>query len=443
MPTSLPDEQGLFVKTDEKWTRRLLDHTPDAFRGGENLQRFLQPLGEELARMERATVGLMRSRWYGLAQGWDDPGASSEEASATELGRLAALYGLRPGVGEATEHFRRHLHDFVAVHRAGLTTPSAILQLVALAFGAEGPPDLSWDGEVAVGYIQVRATDGKPRTLRVEVVDGPLSPAAATFEEVEPGQELVLSNAGLDPAFPEISLTATRDDVAIPVLTQVETGVRVLFVGYVPQASVLTLRHEQPPVLDGYLADRPAVVPDAYRFDSAEARFGPNEAARFTSQEVLPRLPPLPPNRDQPVFVLEGHRFDGQDFKAPYNRFYLPESPETSARFANFEPKRSLPPLPQGESRWTYDTLTRTELDTYLAYAAYQPSLRDWALPHRHAPPVKVEFRWQEATPATFEVRIPRDAVALAGLLEEALEYGRAAGIKARLRCYERVDSST
>ena len=69
--------------------------------------------------------------------------------------------------------------------------------------------------------------------------------------------------------------------------------------------------------------------------------------------------------------------------------------------------------------------------------------MQDWALPQRYAPPVRLDFRWQEATPATFEVRFPSDFLpsyasdfaALAAELEAVLEYGRAAGIKARLRC--------
>jgi hypothetical protein len=389
--------------TPEQRARRMVGYLPPVLQTGRQLNHFFETLGKELGQMELWLTRLMRSRWYTLARGFSPDDTLSVKAGS-ELGRLGALYGLVPRRGESDTYFRQRLATLVELHRTGLSTAPALLGLVSMVYLAHQPPDISWEGEAAIGTFQVPQADGSMRELRVVLADKPLTPASTRFVGIGAGQQLLTTNHGLEEAIPEISLKAAEADIAVPLLHHEESGLDVIFLGRVPKGQTLTLRDKYVPLLDG----RPA---------------------------------------REPVIVAHPTRFVGRDDQGPRARFDAPDS-----RFAVFKQDQELPRLVLGRNHWSYETLTRTKLASYLRGT---PGLDlDKALAQatedKNSPRADLQFSWLELAPATFTLSIPVDYVpphlqvpgedgtvpGLPGLVRElaaVLTYGRAAGVRWRI----------
>lgn len=388
--------------TPEQRARRMVGYLPPVLQSGARINLFFSTLAAELGRMETGLTRLMRSRWYTLARGFGDEEPLADRA-ASELGRLAALYGLQPHRGETDAYFREHLSVLVELHRTGLGSAPALLRLVSLVYLARQPPDISWEGSTAVGTFTVPRADGTWRPLRIELEDNPPTRTGARFQNVGAGQRLLTNNGGLETAIPDMDLTATEKDIAVPILHHEESGLDVIFLGRVPFSQTLSLRDGRPATLNGRPVKEPLVLAHPTRFADA---------------------------RDMgPV------------------RFDTPE-----ARFSVFEEGNRLPELRPGESHWTYDTLARDQVRAFLMgwSEARVKEAEARALVTRATPRAKLDMAWTEITPATFVLRIPADHVpphlmqpdsegqvpGLPGLVRElsaALAYGRAAGVRARI----------
>jgi hypothetical protein len=273
---------------------------------------------------------------------------------------------------------------------------------VSFVYLAEQPPAVAWEGDVAIGRFRVLGEGGAPREIRVEVRDNPPSPASARIDGAEADQQLVTYNGGLDEVSPRIEIRASGGDVIVPRLRHEESGVDLIFLGTIAKNQTLTLRHELPPLLDGSPTDAPVV-------------------------------------RANPT------RFAGSATDARVFRFNTPES-----RFSFCEQSRRLPLLELGENRWTYATLSRSQLRAYIGDRAELARYEDSASESPSSPPIDIAFRWTEVTPAAFELRIPadyvpphyntrigdrveRDMLAFFRDIQAALEYGRAAGVRATI----------
>ncbi|MFP2908399.1 hypothetical protein ACLESD_25770 [Pyxidicoccus sp. 3LFB2] len=389
--------------TPEQRARRMVGYLPPVLQGGTRLNLFFSTLAAELGRMETGLTRLMRSRWYTLARGFGVED-SLEGKGASELGRLGELYNLQPRRGEPDAYFRQHLAALVELHRTGLGSAPALLRLVSLVYLAQQPPQLLWEGATAVGHFTVRKADGTWRSLRIELDDNPPTAQAAQFRNVMPGQQLLTANGGLETAVPEISLTATEADIAVPILRHKESGLDLFFLGLVPKGGTLTLRNDRPPAIDG----RPA---------------------------------------KEPLILAHPTRFSSRDDVGPLTRFDAP-----GTRFSVFEENKRLPELVPGESHWSYDTLVRGEIRSYLLgwSEARLKEAEAQARVTRATPRADLRFDWTESTPATCVLRIPADYVpphlmepdaegqvpGLPGLVRElaaALAYGRAAGVRTRI----------
>jgi hypothetical protein len=148
-----------------------------------------------------------------------------------------------------------------------------------------------------------------------------------------------------------------------------------------------------------------------------------------------------------PLLLANPTRFSSQDggleHRARFN--------EESARFALLDQSQRLPRLRVGDNHWSYDTLSRAELTSYLqGTPAFEQMLKAalaLALETKATPRAALEFKWTERTRATFALRIPAHYVpprlqvpdqeghvpGLPGLVREllaALSYGRAAGVR-------------
>lgn len=380
--------------------RRLLGHLPLVLQGGKNLATLLGVLAAEMTRAEDGVTRLMRSRWYALARGWDNRDAEIDVKVASELGSLAALFGLEPAAGETTEQFRRRLRDVILLHRAGLTSAAAILEMAANVYLPEARPKFTWtDDSTCVADFSVDEPDG-PRPVRLAVVDNPKQPAR-TAGALAPRETLTVRNFGLDAATPEIVLTAPpAADVAVPVLTQVETDLRVIWVGRLRAGDQLTLRHHQLPLVNGRPVSAPVIVVNPYAFDE------PSESVFWLAKTIKNKL------------VTRG------------------------ARFSVFTRNSELPRLPTGDCNFRFDVLP---LDVLARYLAFWPDKDALLTPDLAAPPppsVGLELRWTEAAAASFALRVPAEYVPwhfkgdqprLLRALQQVLDEGAAAGVAAHL----------
>ncbi|AGC45683.1 hypothetical protein MYSTI_04387 [Myxococcus stipitatus DSM 14675] len=383
--------------------RRMVGYLPPVLQSGAKIHRFFDSLAQELETMEGGLTRLMRSRWYSLARGFAVDATLLNKADS-ELGRIALLYGVSPRRGESDAYLRERLAAMVELHRTGLASAPALLRLVSLVYMAKQPPRIVWEGDTAVGLFSVPRADGTYRDIRIELADNPEMPASSSFRNVSRGQRLLTTNQGLETARVEISLKATEREIAVPILRHEQSGLDVIFLGRIPLGSTLLLRDGRPPILDGRPVDTPIILAHPTRFA------GPND-----------------------VGVMA--------------RFDMPE-----ARFSVFKEDLHLPELPPGESHWTYDTLERPEVRSYLFGWSIerQQAAEAQALPVRDTPRAELRFAWTEITPATCTLRIPANHIpphllvpneegvvpGLPGLVKElaaALEYGRCAGVRTRI----------
>ena len=416
------------------YARRLEERLPRVMQGGPQMAALFEALGQEMVRMACGATFLMRSRWQGLAKGWIDPGADLDavEKQDTELGRIGTLFGLQPERDESEPQFRRRMLDFVRIHCDGLGSAPALLRLAALVYRAEDAPKITWREESALAEFNVADGTSGIRCLTLELRDNPVKTVEAVFKDVTAETKetkktrLTVTNYGLDAAMPTIELTATKSAVAVPMLTHEETGTSILYVGRVPQGMHLCLRNGKSPLIGGFLRNEAPLQYSRYdetRFDTPTDRI----EARFADIDL-----------ETADIMLVGHGFRFDEF-----RFHAPTDTH-KGQFASFGSDLDFPLLPPGESRWSYRTLSRTELVSYLVDRDDAESLLQYALVEEDSPPVDLKFSWQERVPACFLLRIPGDYVPpfmenlgeLEQALNRALEYGRAAGIKARLEVY-------
>lgn len=388
--------------TPDQRARRMVGYLPPVLQSGERIHQLFQTLAQELGVMELRLTGLMRSRWYTLARGFDAADSLADKAGS-ELGRLGALYGLAPRGGESADYFRQRIATLVELHRTGMSTAEGLLRLVSLVYMARQPPTLSWEGPLAMGDLVV-PTEGGETTVRVTLVDNPDTPVRARFLNILAGQRLPTFNKGLERTLPEVLLTASEADVIIPLLHHHESGLDVIYLGKVPRGQTLWLRDGRAPWLDGK------------------------------------------PVRDVPLLLANPTRFSDKDDLERRSRFNA-----ENARFALFDPSQKLPPLRVGDNHWGYDTMSREELLAYLQGTAGLERALEAALalaPEKKATPrATLEFQWNERARATFALRIPAHHVpphlqvpdqegqvpGLPGLIRElmaALNYGRAAGTR-------------
>ena len=389
--------------------RQMLASLPLLLQEGANVGELYKALARVLSGepedggMEHGITRLLRSRWYRFAQGW----TGDQTPAASELGRIGALYGFAPAGHAAPDAFRRRLAEFIAIHREGLTTTSAVLRLVALVYMAEATPRITWhpaDAKVRArfpGAEFARATftalaGGELGEVAVELHENPSSPSVARFTDINAQRRLTVVNAGLDPATPELRLRPRGGHALSPVFINMSTGLRLIFVGVVPKDTTLTLREGLPPLLDGVpRPECPVLLSNPFTFNAPNAKFTSNNVgARFSIREKF-RMPLLNP----------------------------------------------------GESAWRYDVMSQSELGA-LVDPDFKPKDGLPADPVPKAPNADLELRWDETLPAAFTLRIPADRVpavfldpatgvpdlpALVRELEWALCYGRAAGVRSRV----------
>jgi hypothetical protein len=394
------------VNRDQR-QRQMLASLPLLLQEGANIGELFAALARVMSgepedgSLEYGVTRVLRSRWPSLAQGWTE--ATPEARETSELGRVGALYGFPPARAEQVAAYRRRLAEFVAIHRAGLTTASAILRLVALVYQAEATPKITWDssGRQARATFDAVGPGGELREVRVDLIDNPSTPNSVHFAKVPAGSRLVVQNGGLDPAYPEIRVRPLNGAAKVPVLIHNDSGLRLIYVGAIDPGHTLTLRHQRPALINGIpQPTRPVLLTNPFVFDG--------DTSRFTGPDLV------------------------------------------GAHFSVAQRDSSMPQLVPGESTWTYDVMGRSELTAFLSPWPELAKLAQIADVTPAAPDADIVLRWDESVPASIALRVPADHVPHAfevegGLgpdrrlaafvreLEWALAYGRAAGIRARV----------
>lgn len=381
--------------TPHRRMQRLLGYLPRALQEGENIRHFLYQVAKEMTLAEEGLTTLMRSRWYRLARGWHDPKDFVDKKVATQLGGIASLFGIEPLKGESTGQFRKRLRWLVDLHREGLTTAPVILKLAATVYLPAKLPTITWEGDIAVAELTV-ASDTGPRRIRLLLRDNPSNSARKLHQAVPPKGVVQITNASIEPAIPELHIRARDRKITYPQLTLRNNDLRIVYLGSLSPGQSLVLRHRQPPLLAGRPDTTPVIVYNPCSFNEDEAKF------------AVTRV-----DKGKPVLV--------------------------GGRFSVFEPQSSLPTLPIGVSRWAYNTVDVTTLARYLGF---WPKLKKFLHEPSTLPgPIDLEMRWQESRAACFELCVPPivplhmdgDLAALTLALRQAINYGRAAGVQARL----------
>lgn len=383
--------------------RRMVETLPLLLQDGDNVQALFAALTAELNPAERAVLRLMRSRWVGLADGWGGRAQAALEGpsfSDADLARLAGLVGLSPIDGETDAYFRRRLALFVALHREGLTTPGALLKLLALqylpqplspeALRLETIPEpspgpradraapritrLQFDAPDPHGRMQTPARARKPvpatRPRTLSLIDHPALPAHSRHTQLHSGEEVVVTNWSPDEATPLITLQPVGGPLLFPSLVNVETGQALIFLGLVPLGATLILSHGRRPHLavtdptrpdltqpDLTRPDRtggsgpsrwPVASWDPYLFGDADARLGGRQASL---QLQAPRFGHS--NAVSDAFARQGE-------PAPAFASMLSAYADC-ARFAAFEVGCQMPPLLSGDSTWRFELVGAEE----------------------------------------------------------------------------------
>jgi hypothetical protein len=430
------------------YAQRLNERLPRVLQGAPNLQKLFEAIGDEMSQLAAGTSLLMRSRWQGLARGWEDPRAEPAKKRNTELGRIGRMFGCLPGIGESAAQFRRRLLDFIRLHRDGLGTAPSLLRLVALVYRADDTPIITWEEEKAVAVFHVRDQKGDSRRLRLELRNNPektyvkkctgVKPDISPESEADPvkledapDDGACLINEGLNPAMPEIELSATYGDVAVPMLIHEETGIHILYIGFIPKGVCLSFDRQLRPLLDHQ--PRIEFLKRYPRFNTAKFHSSAS-SARYADSDL-----------EETDMLLTGHGFSYG--RARFGSRTYPVAGQ--ARFASFGSMKDFPVMNPGTNRWRYSTLGRQKLRSYLKNIEsisdeQKNKLLQHAWEEQTAPKIDIKFAWQTRVPTCFALEIPADFwppfmehfEELKQAVERALNYGRAAGVTFQLETY-------
>lgn len=408
----------------------MLARLPLAWQQGPVFRGFVGELGAELGFAELGLLRLLRSRHLALAAGWteverleaeeraralgQDPDAAAlSVAGASELGRLAALLNLAPDPGETARDFRLRVRNFLAIHREGLGSARAVLQLAAAELRAPRLPEPLPAGENLERMI-VPITDarGARSSIRLELEDFPEHRQSL---EVELGVGVVqrFTVSSVRPVVPELKICPLDGEIESPWASLGEGA--FLYLGTLPRGSTLHLRDQQTPLLDGRPAPAPVLTLLGGGLDRSS--YG---ATQFATGTLGVRIPPIPDGEptvrveSAPKALIEAlvgdldpeaWRLDSERFDDPAARFSLSAAQGPGARYAGGA--TALAAEPTGHAART--------VSVRLSWVAREPAC--FAL-HFPVNPLPIRFR---------------DDLDLARALGRAVEYGRAAGVRARL----------
>lgn len=325
------------------YTKRMIDRLPGAMQTGGKISALFDALDQEMNHMDRGVKLLMKSRWFRQARGWYDPGENTIAKRKTELGQIAAMFGLLPGRYEPTESFRQRLFSFIQIHREGLGNAKSILQLVALVYRAKPEFEITYKDNTTAATLVIAGANQEPdKELYLELAENPVESAQTPFIKMEPGKSCDIVNEMFESTLPSFIIKTDEKEnkvVSVPMLIHKESGIRILYIGKISPGSELHLQSDGPPKLlredalqyGGVCYDTPEAI-----FDTEKGKHG----VRFGGARLL----------------MTGQ---GSRFNRVQTRF-------GEATFASFGTQVVFPALKYGKNHWTYRSVKRNELELYL-----------------------------------------------------------------------------
>lgn len=457
--------------SDNRFRRqRLLSVLPRIFAApqeGSMLSGLIDMMATSLADLDGALTRTQRDHWLPFADG---NRAGDDAPSALE--RLGDLLDIARLPGEETENYRQRLKLTAPILMRGLTTPRSLLELAIVTLGAEpcpkrltvkdatlafGLPPGSCKKCPACANLNADCPNAQHRALEVSLTENPpqqrqYQPAAPLV----PGQRFRIISDSLTEDVPQVRLQALDKDIRYPILQNIATGEVMLFVGVIKVGEVLNVQPEVTAAEDAqfdsytnvdahawqtqnrsgsaFLVDKKGKARSVKRFIySLNGKvFPPDDVT-----EDAPDAPRFAGNRD-----TEGVRFAdalnvGDTFDGTA-KFVGDNAQKTGAIFGGASQIIRAPRILNGENEWLYGTYDKQDIRAIAG--ALTGDLYDNAPEQKEPHQALLSLSWWIRPPATFQVRIPRNAwVADAEkrgatqLFSRWLQQAKAVGVRALL----------
>ncbi len=349
-------------------TEKIIRHLPQFYQAWDRhslIYQFIDPFGQELTHFENALIEVLKSHTIDYA----DIGMKR----INDLGRLGALFDIKPEENEEVEQFRRRLKAIVQLYKRGLGTAEAIARMTALNFNLvldkivlPNDPGYQTDEYTTLAFLK-----GDEETIQIEIVDNPIKIAFHYKRGVRSGEDWGIENKGVTEAIPEITIIGIGVRTVNPILLNVTTRKLIGYRGVVPNGAYLVIKYD------------------------------PNQGvyARLNGQDVTEKL-----------YSIRGEAFN----EARFGR----------ARFGKKDHFPVIPPLTKGKSIWRYLTLP-----AYFDFACFNHDAFTQIYPvgewnessfdsaiFAPEPSANLSFKWKERQRASFMVRLPWEILAISGL---------------------------
>ena len=350
-------------------TEKIIRHLPQFYQAWDRhslIYQFIDLFGQELTHFENALIEVLKSHTIDYA----DIGMKR----INDLGRLGALFDIKPEENEEVEQFRRRLKAIVQLYKRGLGTAEAIARMTALNFNLvldkivlPNDPGYQTDEYTTLAFLK-----GDEETIQIEIVDSPIKIAFYHHKGgVRIGEDWEIENKGVTETIPEITIIGIGVRTVNPILLNVTTRQLIGYRGVVPNGAYLVIKYD------------------------------PNRGvyARLNGQDVTKKL-----------YSIHGEAFD----EARFGR----------ARFGKKDPTPVIPLLIKGKSIWRYLTLpayfdfARFNHDAFTQIypvGEWNESSFDSAI-FAPEPSADLSFKWKERQRSSFTVRLPWEILGISGL---------------------------
>lgn len=429
---------------------------------------LIEAMAAVLADLDDALERTLRDHWVTLAGG--APSKATEAGALELLGHLLGVYPLRwrePGTDgeektEATEAFRQRLLLTADILTRGLTTPRALLALTMITLGAElcsqvqssGDTTLGWGMPlgtcrrclVCQGIQQGDCPNAAGRMVDAWITDNPpVQQRREQYIDFKPDEKgggsvaFTVSNASLVPDIPALTLRALDREICYPAVQNHTTHEICLFAGKLKAGERLSIwpqiRREEWSPFDSY---------EATNHHSWWRQYPEGSAVIIDSQGRLDDV-------SNSVYYLQGTAFDqpeavfagpnaseGVRFAGLIRGAFFDNSAALFEKtcFATSEPQVRTPQVLPGESRWSYQIVTKGDISAITGREG--GNLWENAPEQATAAKVALTLSWWQRPLTTFRLRIPRNSWVLGAgrrgavaLLRDSVEQARAVGVRA------------
>ena len=464
---------------------RLLALLPRIFAeqpGGSAIGVLIEGMAAVLAELDEGLIRTQRDHWVNLARGDTTNGevdsALERLGALLDIPRLAWVETVSDATGKAinvtkveeTEAYRQRLILTAGVLTRGLTTPRALLELAIVTLGAEPCPrqEIEKDAILAFGVplgtrrrcrvcqsnTPAPCPNTEMRVLEAWIIENPpLRRSIVSDPPLKPGGRFKVKSLSLVEDVPELRLKAIDKPVQYPSVQNRDTGEIILYAGEINPGEVLNLWPQIESEEAARYDSHDPVGAHAWRnqYPSGSAvLIGVDGSLQSVSAKIYylsgPTFPPEDLATDAPraprfatPLATEGIRFadalsQGDTFDGSAQ--FATATADSGARFGSSGQRVRSPRLRSGNDEWMYGIYTKKDIE---AIAGRNPgALLDNAPEQPGDTQVELTLSWWVRPPATFRLRIPRNAWVgraesrnTTSLLAQWVQRAKAAGVLA------------